>query len=229
MAEQKSKRQLIEGICELCGATVTRRSMTQHLQGCVQNEQAERDATGKDGTAKARYFHITAQGQYQPQYWLHIEARADATLADLDDLLRQVWVECCGHLSVFHIDGRDYMSHAFERGDRNMKAKLATVLRSDTVMEYEYDFGTPTELVLKVVSEWEGLKGSIVVRELARNNAPRVACDECGKTATQVCGECMWEDRGRLCEDCVEKHKCGEDMLLPVVNSPRMGQCGYEG
>jgi hypothetical protein len=24
-------------------------------------------------------------------------------------------------------------------------------------------------------------------------------------------------------------HKCGEDMMLPVVNSPRVGMCGYTG
>jgi hypothetical protein len=26
-----------------------------------------------------------------------------------------------------------------------------------------------------------------------------------------------------------EEHECGEEALLPVVNSPRMGMCGYTG
>jgi len=34
---------------------------------------------------------------------------------------------------------------------------------------------------------------------------------------------------GWLCDECAPKHKCGEDMLLPVVNSPRVGKCGYTG
>ena len=32
-----------------------------------------------------------------------------------------------------------------------------------------------------------------------------------------------------LCEVHTEKHDCGEEALLPVVNSPRMGMCGYTG
>jgi hypothetical protein len=32
-----------------------------------------------------------------------------------------------------------------------------------------------------------------------------------------------------LCNACVAQHGCGEEMLRPVVNSPRMGVCGYDG
>ena len=32
-----------------------------------------------------------------------------------------------------------------------------------------------------------------------------------------------------LCEDCAKTHECGEEMLLPVCNSPRLGVCGYCG
>jgi len=32
-----------------------------------------------------------------------------------------------------------------------------------------------------------------------------------------------------VCEGCAGEHECGEEMLLPVVNSPRVGMCGYEG
>jgi hypothetical protein len=32
-----------------------------------------------------------------------------------------------------------------------------------------------------------------------------------------------------LCQACAEDHECGEDMQLPVVNSPRVGVCGYAG
>jgi hypothetical protein len=38
----------------------------------------------------------------------------------------------------------------------------------------------------------------------------------------------------RLCgqlisNPCAAKHECGEEMLLPVLNSPRAGVCGYCG
>ena len=44
-----------------------------------------------------------------------------------------------------------------------------------------------------------------------------------------VCTECVFDDGGWLCETCAVKHECGEEMLLPVVNSPRVGMCGYTG
>jgi hypothetical protein len=31
------------------------------------------------------------------------------------------------------------------------------------------------------------------------------------------------------CDKCLTKHECGDEMSLPVVNSPRMGVCGYCG
>jgi hypothetical protein len=31
------------------------------------------------------------------------------------------------------------------------------------------------------------------------------------------------------CEKCLAENECEEEMALPVVNSPRMGVCGYAG
>jgi hypothetical protein len=35
-------------------------------------------------------------------------------------------------------------------------------------------------------------------------------------------------DNPFFCDSCAEKHE-HEEMLLPVVNSPRMGVCAYDG
>ena len=35
--------------------------------------------------------------------------KAKSTLEELDDFLRGAWLECCGHLSDFEIDGITYM------------------------------------------------------------------------------------------------------------------------
>ena len=50
-------------------------------------------------------------------------------------------------------------------------------------------------------------------------------CRFCNKIATQTCSLC-WED---YCDKCIEAHKCGEDYVMPIVNSPRTGVCGYFG
>jgi ribosomal protein L37AE/L43A len=110
-----------------------------------------------------------------------------------------------------------------------MNFKMGSVLCVGTAFIHEYDFGTTTTLALKVLSEREGLPLQEPVQTLARNEPPNITCDVCGKPATQVCAQCIWIGEGWLCDKCAKSHKCGEDMLLPVANSPRVGMCGYTG
>ncbi len=72
-------------------------------------------------------------------------------------------------------------------------------------------------------------KNIITGNVLSRNEAPVIVCQSCGKPATQVCSQCVYDGEGWLCEECAEDHECGEEMFLPVVNSPRVGMCGYTG
>jgi len=92
-----------------------------------------------------------------------------------------------------------------------------------------YDFGSTTELTLKVISEREVPAKKKAIEILARNNLPLVSCDVCGKPATTTCTQCIYEDKGWLCDACAKDHECGEEMLWPMVNSPRAGVCGYTG
>ena len=72
-----------------------------------------------------------------------------------------------------------------------------------------------------------GRKGAIdeLIRILARNHPPVFECENCKKIATQTCTLC-WED---YCDQCIEAHACGEDYVMPIVNSPRTAVCGYVG
>jgi hypothetical protein len=54
-------------------------------------------------------------------------------------------------------------------------------------------------------------------------------CVVCGQEATQVCTQCIYENEGWLCDACAPEHACGDELCLPVVNSPRVGMCGYAG
>ena len=115
--------------------------------------------------------------------------------------------------------------------DESMDVKLGDVLSAKVVFHHTYDFGTSTELKLRVVDEREGSIGRKSLRVLSRNEAPVWECDVCGEPATQICAMCIYEsDNPFYCEDHAEDHDCEEiEMLLPVVNSPRMGMCGYTG
>jgi len=61
---------------------------------------------------------------------------------------------------------------------------------------------------------------------------PEATCIQCGKAAAWLCMECLIEQDiwGTLCSEHVEDHPhddYGEP--VPLVNSPRLGMCGYEG
>lgn len=109
---------------------------------------------------------------------------------------------------------------------------LASVVKPGVNFSHEYDFGSTTELRLRQVSERTGPIVSRAVAVLARNNPPAIVCGACGQSATNVCMMCSRTDTGWLCDACAKRHPCNggeEGMMLPVVNSPRVGVCGYDG
>jgi hypothetical protein len=150
-------------------------------------------------------------------------------LSKLDDFLRHTWLECCGHLSAFEIGGQRYSSEPMDQ-EMSMRAQFGKALQAGTKFFYEYDFGSTTALVLKVVALREQALPKGAVQLLARNEAPQVSCQRCRiRPATQICTRCARDGEGWLCEACAVAHECGDEMCLPVVNSPRVGVCGYTG
>ena len=162
---------------------------------------------------------------------MHLKVLDETTLNGLDFFLRDIWVECCGHASIFTIEGVNYCSFEdrFFLEDENMNFRLCDILGAGMKFRYWYDFGSTTELILRVVGGIQEVPKGEPIQIMARNKAPQYTCEVCGAEATQVCCQCIYKDEGWVCERCAAQHGCGEDMLLPVVNSPRVGICGYCG
>ncbi len=209
----------LKATCLLCKSKYAGTGMARHLQSCLP-KSLENQREHKRFKPQP-FFHVLVKGYYLPEYWLHLKVASNSRLEDLDGFLRYIWLECCGHLSAF----------SYQRSELGMGRKLKDVLRPGMELLHEYDFGTTTELLVKVLGEYEGpMEKNGPVQILSRNEAPEILCDECGKApAVQVCTECQWNGAGWLCQACAEDHECGEDMQLPVVNSPRVGVCGYAG
>jgi len=223
-------RQMSKGKCAFCNGTFSKATMTKHLKSCNQRKVVLDTPSEKRGEQKTKSFHLVVEGRYSPAYWMHLFAPANTTLEAIDSFLRNIWLECCGHLSAFTIEGTRYSTSPMEEYDeRGMNITLGDILYPGMKFYHEYDFGTTTELSLRVMSEVEGEAKSKSVQLLARNDSPTITCESCGKSATQVCSQCIWSGGGWLCDECSLKHECGEDMFLPVVNSPRVGMCGYTG
>lgn len=226
-----------KGICNLCGETFDKSAITRHLKTC-----REEKVILKEGEKKQKTFWLMVEGSGNPEYWIHFEVPASATLAYVDAFLRDIWLECCGHLSAFTIGGIRYeldtgmvdsMWKDFfgpSAPPKSMNVRLYSILKPNLKFHHEYDFGTTTDLTLKVVAEQEMPGRSRDIHILARNNPPDISCYKCKKPATHVCSQCIYEGpQAWLCENHMSRHKCGEDMFLPVVNSPRVGMCGYTG
>jgi hypothetical protein len=201
------------GTCMICKAHVAKRGMKRHLQACLQKvSEKEKSAV------PSIHLFVEGYGLSGDLYWMHLRARNTARFGDLDQFLRDTWLECCGHMSAFYPDGEEV----------DMREKLGSVLRPGLKFHYEYDFGSTTELLLTVFSEVQGKKKD-KVEILARNDAPSIKCSECEKPATTICADCVYDEGGWLCDDCARHHDCDSEMFLPLVNSPRTGVCGYEG
>jgi hypothetical protein len=100
------------GICDFCKGEFEKGQMTRHLKSCKARQAAiQAEETGKARKPKkSKLFHILVEGKEFPMYWMHLEMPAALTLADLDDFLRDIWLECCGHLSAFKIGNISYSS-----------------------------------------------------------------------------------------------------------------------
>lgn len=222
----------IKGKCKYCGKEYTFSYMNKHLSVC---EERQKKWMEEIGSKKCGYFELTIYPKYNRDYWLYVEMKETATLKDLDQFLRDIWVECCGHLSAFDINGVSYDVAPQDdlfwgKKPKSMNCKLKSVLEKGMTFSYEYDFGSTTELMITVVNHRIGGDGKEKLIILSRNNPIEFLCNVCGKkSAAYICAECFYDGGGWLCEDCARTHECGEDMLLPICNSPRMGVCGYCG
>ncbi len=220
-----ARRKQTQGACAYCGRGLTRSGMARHLGGCDKRKEAIAAADQKPGEA-VPLLHLQVQPEWGGDHWLHLEVNGSATLKQLDSYLRAIWLECCGHLSEFSSGGG-------WRGEKvGMARKVAQAFQRGAELTHVYDFGTSSVTLLKAVAAREGkatTRHPIVL--MARNETPSYPCQECGSAATHLCVECGYEEQpGTLCEAHAQVHPhedYGEPMLL--VNSPRIGMCGYEG
>jgi hypothetical protein len=227
MTRKEPKEPATPGKCSLCGGVFDKAAMRNHLSSCLRQHAG--GTTPEKGGKRTTVFQLLVEGRYLPDYWMHLEVPGAATLDTLDRFLRDTWLECCGHMSAFEIKGRTYSARPMDPEEEDMGVKLKDVFTPGMKFDHIYDFGSTTHLRLKVVSEGESAGTGKKIRVLARNEPPPIACVQCGRPAVQVCVQCIYSGKGWLCRACARKHECGDEMFLPVVNSPRVGVCGYTG
>ncbi|MDL2313013.1 hypothetical protein LJC68_09080 [Bacteroidales bacterium OttesenSCG-928-B11] len=189
-------------------------------------------------------------------YFLSLWVDGETAMEEIDIFLRKIWLDCCDHLSAFRnpaqlqrggwnffeameliVQGKtkEYEKLMEEgNGEIPMSRKVSKVFHKDLKLEYECDFGSTTALQLTVVEEFS-IKADANTVLLSRNEPLEILCGSCKKEpATEMCIAHGWDESSLFCPKCAKKHaKECEDFedyaAMPVVNSPRMGVCGYGG
>ena len=221
-----------DGKCEICGENATRRMASRHVKKC----RAANPLPA--GTKEAEIFTLMVTAPPFPEFFLVVEIGGDKTLASLDQFLRDTWLECCGHLSAFTIKKLHYNSHSdpemedmeamFGGKSHSMSVKIKNALDEGETFDYEYDFGTTSDLKLRVLDirrTTEKQPANPVL--LMRNLPPEWKCRVCQKPATIVgATDGGLYDGNVYCEACAKK-ELEEYERSPILNSPRSGLCGY--
>lgn len=202
-----------EGKCFYCTQIVPQAQITKHLAAHLAQMQKE-DAAKSPET----YCHIVVEDGVM---FLQLLVKGKASMKKIDTFLKDIWLDCCGHMSGFgHKDFKVSTTHM-----------VMDVFETKVKIYHDYDYGSTTRVYLRGIKNYKlNLKEDIVL--LSRNEPLKLICAKCEKhPAANICTVCDWDF---FCESCSTQHdkECADFQdyaKMPVVNSPRMGVCGYTG
>ena len=213
--------------CYICKKDYQNNGMTRHLKSClIKNAGYNADANNAD---TGFLIHVTAR--YNNAYSLYMMVDGCVRFEELDCYLRDIWLDCCDHLSHFEIEGEYFESCTVSIHEQSMEDEVGDLFYPGLTFTYEYDFGSTTYLTLSVKGAFESAGKERGIRLLARNRPVEYTCERCEKTANfhyinPYDGEC-----GMVCSACKRKMEQENDEIdfSKWVNSPRVGVCAYEG
>ncbi|MDA3905531.1 MAG: hypothetical protein PF484_05585 [Bacteroidales bacterium] len=205
-----------EGKCMFCEQLFSQKEIKKHLAKHLA-ELEKTDTVGKTQT----YCHIEVTAG---EMFLYLLVKGNKRMEVIDDFLIGIWLECCGHMSGF--------------GQKNieieMDEKVKDIFEPKVKVFHDYDYGSTTRVFLTGLKHYNlNMKDDIIL--LSRNEPLKIMCSICKKKpAVNLCSVCLWEQDSIFCESCSKKHEkiCAdfdEYSSMPIVNSPRMGVCGYTG
>ena len=132
------------GTCLYCGNEFDVRGMARHLSACTARKRVV-DETARRRVSNSDLYHLRVQDEWSKDFWIDVEMKGTESLGSLDHYLRAIWLECCGHLSMFSRNG--WNSHEFPP-----ETRIREVFRPGIQISYIYDFGSSSEILIRNVS-----------------------------------------------------------------------------
>jgi hypothetical protein len=243
-----------QGLCKFCDKEFKKAGINRHLSKHLE----EKELRNKAGTSFLLKIGTDSNWGNTP-YFLSVWMDGNTDLELLDYFLRQIWLECCGHLSSFKnpqnrkknggfisfFEAEEFLEQGkikkYEKamedmsGEVPMSRKAKKVFEQGLTLKYEYDYGSTTALDITCVKEFNTAADKPIAL-LSRNKPLDDLCDVCkNEPALEICTVCLHDDGDQIfCKSCAIKHakKCddfADYASAPMVNSPRMGVCGYDG
>jgi hypothetical protein len=170
-----------EGKCLYCGKTFVKTGLNRHLKSHIERKSTE-NPKGKSYLVK-----VETDPRYSSRpYFLTLWVDGTATMIDIDDLLRGIWLECCEHMSAFTNPANKSKNKMWEidramklleqgkqkeydklmeesDGDVPMERKVNKDFHKDLKLKYEYDLGSSTCLQQTVLNEFPFKADDIIV------------------------------------------------------------------
>ncbi len=209
--------------CRFCGGRYASGGIARHISACK-----ARAALVDDAAETGPLDHLVITRPRESAYRLDLLAAPDLSLEELDAFLRDIWLDCCGHMSAFRAAGVVLVSDPDGRfGTDNADVPLSRIAASGSI-RYLYDMGTPTELQIRRLAPVSHPRPEDSIAIAARNEPPSFSC-ACGSEAIVVDRYADWTAGFFLCSKCMMDGERDPGSLAPLTNSPRMGICGYRG
>ena len=199
------------GWCHLCRQTIHGDEAVEHSRICVVAAVHNVFALREEYESRNNPVLIHIQDK-KLRHWMTITVRPTTSLRQQDQFLRDIWLECCGHMSHFQVGKKQYSAcvpgpgdhhdHDTDKADPDELHMVRTVeeaIRPHREFQHEFDYGDTTYLNLEhagvvpvpyeCVAElanapWNADKYSDHFITIVARNKPAERCFTCGQTAS---------------------------------------------
>lgn len=145
------------GKCIFCNGLFDQDEIGKHLAKHLSQKEKE-----DIGRTTSTFYHIIIGGN---ALFLHILVRGDSKMKTIDNFLRSIWLECCGHLSNF----------GYKKFNILMSETVAKVFAGKIKIFHDYDYGSTTQVDLKGGKSYAlHLKENLLL--LSRNEPLKLMC-----------------------------------------------------